>query len=166
MAAYVDRAVAARDADDQHAFATWSVADDRIVGSTRFYDLTPWEWSARAPGAEDRQRVGRPDRASIGYTWLAPAAQRRAVNTEAKLLMLTHAFEVWEVYAVHLKTDARNARSRAAIERIGCTLDGIVRADMPASDGTVRDSAVFSMTAEEWPDRKSRLTARLAGSAG
>ncbi len=73
--------------------STVSVAMQRIVGSTRFYDLTPWDWSARSPGSESRQRHDRPDVASIGYTWLEPRAQRTPINTEAKLLMMDHAFE-------------------------------------------------------------------------
>ena len=75
--------------------------------------------------------------------------------------MLTHAFEVWGVRRVTLKTDARNARSRANIERVGATLDGVLRAHMPAYDGGVRDSAVYSLLADEWPARKERLVARL-----
>ena len=106
--------------------------------------------------------TGTLDRASIGHTWLDPAAQRSPVNTEAKLLLLAHAFDTWGVRAVRLQTDARNARSRAAIERIGCTLDGVLRADRPAADGSVRDSAVFSMLADEWPAARAALVARLA----
>ena len=82
--------------------------------------------------------------ASIGYTWFRPSGQRTPINTEAKLLMMTHAFEQWQVRAVRLQTDARNARSRAAIERLGLFLDGVIRADRPGADGAVRDSAVFS----------------------
>jgi RimJ/RimL family protein N-acetyltransferase len=104
-----------------------------------------------------------PDVVDIGYTWLAGPAQRTHVNTEAKLLMMTHAFEIWEVHRVALQTDVRNTRSRAAIERIGGQLDGIMRADRPGSDDTVRTSARFSIVAAEWPAVKARLTARLAG---
>ena len=75
--------------------------------------------------------------------------------------MMTHAFEQWEVRAVRLLTDARNERSRAAIARLGCRLDGVLRADRPAADGTVRDSAVFSMLADEWPAHRQRLLAGL-----
>jgi RimJ/RimL family protein N-acetyltransferase len=159
MTEYVTRAMAKRDQGEHVPFVTWSVAHGRIVGTTRFYDLTPWDWG---PEPTAHQRVGRPDVASIGYTWLDPAAQRTPVNSEAKLLMLTHAFETWEVWAVRLKTDARNERSRRAIERLGFRLDGVIRADMPGTDDTVRDSAVFSMLASEWPDHRERLTAGLA----
>ena len=98
---------------------------------------------------------------SIGHTWLGPDAQRTPVNTEAKLLMLEHAFSAWGVRAVRLLTDARNARSTSAIARLGCTRDGVLRSDRPAPDGTVRDSVVFSMLAEEWPAARRRLAGRL-----
>jgi RimJ/RimL family protein N-acetyltransferase len=162
MTAYVEWALAARRRGDQYPFVTYRVDQQRMVGTTRFYDLTPWNWSSLFPGSEARQRPG-PDVASIGYTWLHPSAQRTPINTEAKLLMMTHAFGAWEVRAVRFLTDARNARSRAAIERLGCELDGVLRADRPAADGTVRDSAVFSMLAEEWPAHRNRLTERLTG---
>ncbi len=98
----------------------------------------------------------------IGWTWLAADAQRTALNTEAKLLMLAHAFESWRVVRVNLRTDARNARSRAAIERLGARLDGILRAHVPASDGGVRDTTTYSLLAAEWPAAKARLEARLS----
>jgi RimJ/RimL family protein N-acetyltransferase len=131
---------------------------DLVVGATRFCELAFWHWP---PGAS-HQRHGVPDVVDIGYTWLAGPAQRTHVNTEAKLLMMTHAFEIWEVHRVALQTDVRNTRSRAAIERIGGQLDGIMRADRPGSDDTVRTSARFSIVAAEWPAAKARLTARLA----
>jgi RimJ/RimL family protein N-acetyltransferase len=162
MAEYVGAAVEKRLTGEQVPFATFSVALQRIVGSTRFYDLTPWDWSTRSPGSESRQRHDRPDVASIGYTWLEPLAQRTPINTEAKLLMMGYAFETWQVWGVRIKTDARNRRSRAAIERLGLRLDGVLRADMPAADGTVRDSAVFSMLTDEWPVHRKRLADRLA----
>jgi RimJ/RimL family protein N-acetyltransferase len=135
---------------------------DRVVGSTRFCEIAYWQWP---PGAS-HQRHGVPDVVDIGFTWLAGSAQRSAVNTEAKLLMMEHAFEVWEVHRVALQTDVRNARSRAAIERIGGQLDGIMRADRPGSDDTVRTSARFSIVADEWPAVKERLTARLDAAPG
>ena len=99
----------------------------------------------------------------IGATFLAASAQRTPVNTEAKLLMLTHAFEVWGVQRVSLKTDARNERSRAAIERLGARYDGTLRRHMPAygPGGGPRDSAFFSILSEEWPAVKSHLETRL-----
>jgi RimJ/RimL family protein N-acetyltransferase len=135
---------------------------DQVVGSTRFCEIAYWQWP---PGAT-HQRHGAPDVVDIGFTWLAGSAQRSAVNTEAKLLMMEHAFEVWEVHRVALQTDVRNARSRAAIERIGGKLDGIMRADRPGSDDTVRTSARFSIVADEWPAVKERLTARLDAAGG
>ena len=162
MTAYVERAMAKRETGDQYPFVTFSLDEQRIVGATRFYDLTPWDWSSLFPGSEIHQRSD-PEVANIGYTWLNPSAQRTPINTEAKLLMLTHAFERWEVRAVRIQTDARNARSRAAIERLGCTLDGVIRADRPGADGTVRDTAVFSMLSDEWSSHRQRLSARLAG---
>jgi N-acetyltransferase len=164
MTAYVEKAVAKRESGEQYPFVTWSVEADRIVGSTRFYDLTPWDWTTLYPGSEEHQRHGRPDAASIGYTWLSPSAQRTPVNTEAKLLMFDHAFAEWNVWRTRVQTDRRNRKSRAAIERLGCSLDGVLRADMPGADGTVRDTAVYSMLASEWPIHRPRLVARLARS--
>jgi RimJ/RimL family protein N-acetyltransferase len=164
MTAYVERALAARHRGDHYPFVTYRLDQQRIVGSTRFHDLTPWDWSSLFPGSEAHRRPG-PDVAGIGYTWLHPSAQRTPINTEAKLLMMTHAFEVWQVHRVALQTDVRNTRSRAAIERIGGQLDGILRADRPGADDTVRTSARFSVMAAEWPGVKARLTARLESGA-
>lgn len=148
------------------AFATvWKGADrgaaDRVVGATRFCEIAYWQW----PPGSTHQRHSVPDVVDIGFTWLAASAQRTAVNTEAKLLMMTHAFDEWEVHRVALQTDVRNARSRAAIERIGGRLDGIMRADRPGADDTVRTSARFSIVAAEWPAVRARLTARLQSGA-
>ena len=171
MAAYVTNALAARDAGQQYPFVTYGVEVGRIVGTTRFYEIQQWDWSAvpvddRADRHDhDRhdhdQHGNRLDTLHIGHTWLSPAAQRTPVNTEAKLLMLAHAFDVWGVRAVRIQTDARNNRSRRAIERLGCHLDGVLRAERPATDGTVRDTATFSMLASEWPTNRQRLEARL-----
>ena len=130
---------------------------DQVVGATRFCEIAHWQWP---PGAS-HQRHGIPDVVDIGFTWLAASAQRSPINTEAKLLMMTHAFETWEVHRVALQTDVRNARSWAAIERIGGQLDGIMRADRPGSDDTVRTSARFSIMSTEWPAVKDRLTTRM-----
>lgn len=164
-AAHVRDALAHVAHGDQVAFATvrlgrgdGSGEADRVVGSTRFCSVSFWDWP---PGAV-HQRDGVPDVVDIGYTFLAASAQRTPVNTEAKLLMMTHAFEVWEVHRVALQTDVRNKRSWAAIERIGGKLDGILRGDRPGADDTVRTSARFSIVAEEWPAVKERLQARLA----
>jgi N-acetyltransferase len=162
MTAYVEHALDRAGSGEQVPFATRSLSLDRVVGSTRFYEMEPWDWSVVDPGVEVIPPSGVRDRASIGHTWLGPVAQRTPVNTEAKLLMLGHAFDVWGVRAVRLQTDSRNERSRAAIARLGCTLDGVLRVDRPASDGTVRHSAIFSMTAEEWPAARLRLERRIA----
>lgn len=138
-------------------FATIRLADGRLCGSTRFR-LEFWDWPAGHPES------GRttPDVVEIGWTWLAASALRSGLNTEAKLLQLRHAFEVWRVHAVQLKTDRRNERSRAAIERLGAHFDGVIRAARPAADGTVRDSAYYSITAAEWPAVESRLEGLLS----
>jgi RimJ/RimL family protein N-acetyltransferase len=139
-------------------FATRDARTGQVVGSTRFMTIERWSWGDVAP-LEPRP-LDCPDAVEIGSTWLAPEAQRTGINTHAKLLMLTHAFEVWEVRRVTLKTDARNVRSRMAIERLGAKLDGVLRAHMPASDGTVRNTALYSIIAAEWPDVKTALRSR------
>jgi RimJ/RimL family protein N-acetyltransferase len=163
MAAYVRDAMEKVASGAHVAFATVRRGrepgePDRVVGSTRFCEVAYWQY---APGAT-LQRHGVPDVVDIGFTFLAGSVQRTPVNTEAKLLMMTHAFEVWQVHRVALQTDVRNKRSWAAIERIGGQLDGIMRADRPGADDTVRTSARFSILAEEWPAVKARLAARLA----
>jgi RimJ/RimL family protein N-acetyltransferase len=162
MTDYVADALAKVASGAQVAFVTvhrgaGPAGADLVVGATRFCEIAHWQWP---PGAS-HQRRGMPDVVDIGFTWLAGPAQRTHVNTEAKLLMLTHAFEVWEVHRVALQTDVRNKRSWTAIERIGGQLDGILRADRPGSDDTVRTSARFSIVAAEWPNVKTRLWARL-----
>jgi RimJ/RimL family protein N-acetyltransferase len=97
----------------------------------------------------------------IGWTWLAPEAQRTAVNTETKLLLLTHAFETLGAIRVELKTDSLNERSRRAMERLGCTFEGVFRAHMIRRDGTLRDSAYYSVVASEWPRVRARIQALL-----
>jgi N-acetyltransferase len=158
MRAWIDLALAEAARGQAVPFATVDKERHRVVGSTRFANLERWQWVH--PPVEPRA-LG-PDAVEIGWTWLAAGAQRTYVNTEAKLLMLTHAFEVWRVRRVTFKTDARNARSRANIERAGARLDGVWRAHMPAADGGVRDSACFSMLASEWPAARERLLAHAA----
>lgn len=137
-------------------FATVEVSTGTVIGSTRFMNAEYWTTADR------RDRPGAPpDAIEIGGTWLTPAAQRTGANTEAKLLMLTHAFEVLGVLRVTIKTDARNARSRANIERVGATFEGVLRSHMRASDGAVRDTAMYSVLAAEWPEVRERLTPRL-----
>jgi N-acetyltransferase len=150
---YVETALAARDAGTAVPFATVRVADGKVIGSTRFFNLEFWTW----PAGHTLHGRTTPDACEIGYTWLANSAVRTAANTEAKLLMLTHAFEVWNVLRVCLHTDARNERSRAAIERIGGKFEGILRAHRMAADFIPRDSARFSIISEEWPAAKQKL---------
>ncbi len=135
------------------AFAIVRQEDGVAIGSTRFWNIERWAWPA------DHQLHDRtdPDVCEIGYTWLASSAIGTGVNTEAKLLMLTHAFETWQVLGVCLHTDARNRRSRAAIERIGGHFDGILRCHRLAADFTPRDSARYSIVAAEWLEVKERL---------
>ena len=163
MVAYVREAMAKVAGGAHVAFTTVRRGQqpgepDRVVGSTRFCEVAYWQY---APGAT-LQRHGVPDVVDIGFTFLAGSAQRTPVNTEAKLLMMTHAFEVWGVHRVAFQTDVRNKRSWLAIERIGGNLDGILRADRPGADDTVRTSARFSIVASEWPAVRARLRERLA----
>jgi N-acetyltransferase len=154
MRAYVEAAVAGRDRGAMAPFAVVRLADEKVIGSTRFFDLGYWAWARELP-----------DTCEIGYTWLAKDAIRTGANTEMKRLMLTYAFETWGVRSVCLHTDARNERSRAAMERIGLRLEGILRAHRLASDGGPRDSARYCVTFEEWPAMKALLSASSARSS-
>lgn len=154
--AYIDAALDATRKGNAAPFATVRRADGAVLGSTRFWDL---EWWPPSPGETERTT---PHGCEIGYTWLAREAIRTAANTEAKALMLTHAFDAWRVHRVCLHTDARNERSRAAIERIGASFEGVLRAHRRAVEGGPRDSARYSITAAEWPEAKERLSRLLA----
>lgn len=125
-------------------FAT--IRTERVVGSTRFLALRPEHASVE-----------------IGWTWLDPSAWGSGVNVEAKLLMLRHAFEAWGCRRVELKTDARNERSRGAMEALGATFEGTHRKHMLVRGGENRDSAWYSVTDDEWPTVELGLTARLPG---
>ena len=127
------------------AWATVDVTSGRAVGSTRFGDIAP-----------EHGRV------EIGWTWIAPSHQRTATNTEAKLLQLPYAFEELGATRVALKTDGRNRRSQAAIERLGARREGALRRHMRLLDGFIRDTVYYSILAEEWPAVKARLEERLA----
>ncbi len=139
------------------SFATCRATDRQVIGSTSFLNIERWDWPHKGE---------HPDSAEIGATWLAPSAQRTAANTEAKLLMLTHAFDVWGVQRLQIKTDARNQRSRDAIAGLGATFEGILRNYQPGQGdlgaGTVRSTAMFSIVPHEWPSVRDRLQARLA----
>ena len=126
-------------------FVTIEQQTDRIVGSTRFGNID-------APNHH----------AEIGWTWIGKAWQRTAVNTEAKFLMLQHAFETWHCIRVEFKTDVLNERSRAAIARLGAKQEGIFRHHMITESGRLRDSIYFSIINDEWPEVKARLQSLLA----
>jgi RimJ/RimL family protein N-acetyltransferase len=125
-------------------FVIINKSSGEVVGTTRFYDIS----------FADRK-------AAIGYTWLSRSAQRTATNTEAKLLLLTHAFEIWECVRVELITDVLNEQSRAAILRLGARQEGILRQHLILHSGRARDSVVFSILDTEWPEVKAGLTAKL-----
>jgi N-acetyltransferase len=150
---YIDTALSWRQAGTAVPFAILRAADDMVLGSTRFFLLERWAW----PEGHPRQGREFPDAGEIGYTWLAPAALRTTTNTEAKLLLLTLAFETWRTLRICFHTDARNQRSRAALERIGGRFEGILRAHRIAADHIPRDSARFSIVESEWPAVKQRL---------
>ena len=101
-------------------------------------------------------------RVEIGSTWIAPSAQRGPLNTEAKRLLLGHAFEIWSCLAVEFRTHRLNSQSRRAIERLGAQLDGILRAHQTSPNGTIRDTAVYSITAQEWPVIRAHLDGLIA----
>jgi RimJ/RimL family protein N-acetyltransferase len=150
---YIKTALAWREAGTAVPFAIIRLSDGAVIGSTRFWNLERWAW----PQGHPSQGRGVPDACEIGYTWLARSAVRTAANTEAKLLMLMHTFEVWQVLRVCFHTDARNARSRSALERIGGKCEGILRAHRMAADFIPRDSVRYSIIASEWPAVKERL---------
>jgi N-acetyltransferase len=152
---YIETALAWRDAGTAMPFAIIRASDNSILGSTRFWNIERWAW----PEGHPRAGRGLPDACEIGYTWLARSAIRTAANTESKLLMLQHAFEVWDVLRVCFHTDSRNDRSRAALARIGARCEAILRAHRMAADFIPRDSVRFSIVATEWPTAKKNLIA-------
>jgi RimJ/RimL family protein N-acetyltransferase len=144
MSAYVQTALQDQAAGTALPFALIEKSSGRAVGSTRYANI---------------ERVHH--RLEIGWTWVARPWQRTAINTEAKYLLLRHAFETLKCMRVELKTDSLNARSRAAILRIGATQEGIFRNHMMTATGRVRHSVYFSIVDSEWPEVKARLEARL-----
>jgi N-acetyltransferase len=152
--AYIEAQLARAQAGRLAPYAQVSLRTGRVVGATAFWDPRMW------PG-EDRLCA-----VEVGFTWLAPSAQGTGLNTDAKLLLFRNAFENWGTARVDLKTDARNARSRAAIEAVGARFEGVLRnwsrSWAPGEDGRLRDSAIFSVVAQEWPQCRARLEARLA----
>ena len=140
----VDKAFTEQERGESVVFATVERATGRVIGSTRFMNI---------------DRANR--RVEIGSTWIAKPWQRTAVNTEAKYLMLRHAFEAWRCARVELKTDALNQKSRNAILRIGAKEEGTLRQHLITSTGRVRDTVYFSILESEWPEVKHRLQARM-----
>ncbi len=128
-------------------FAIVDAASDEVIGSTRYGSIVP-----------EHHRV------EIGWTWYAVSHQRTTANTEAKLLLLTHAFETLGATRVEFKTDALNIKSRTAILRLGAVEEGTFRKHMQTASGRFRDTVYFSILDTEWPAVKARLTAKLAGS--
>jgi RimJ/RimL family protein N-acetyltransferase len=140
----VEKALAEQERGESVVFATVERSSGRVIGSTRFMN------------------IDRPNRrVEIGSTWIAPAWQRTAVNTEAKYLMLRHAFEAWKCFRVELKTDALNQKSRKAILRIGAKEEGTLRRHVLTWTGRVRDSVYFSILDSEWPEVKAKLEAMM-----
>jgi RimJ/RimL family protein N-acetyltransferase len=133
------------------------LSDETVIGSSRFWNIERWPW----PPGHQRSCSAAADACEIGYTWLTRSAIRTAANTEAKLLMLTFAFEEWDVLRVCFHADAGNARSHTALERLGASYEGLLRAHRLAADATPRDSVRFSILASEWPAVKQGLEHRL-----
>ena len=142
---WVDAALANQEAGAERPFATIDLATGRAIGSSRYMSIVP----------EHR-------RLEIGWTWVASAYERTGVNREAKLLQLTHAFEVLGANRVEFKTHSRNVRSRTALAGIGATFEGVFRQHTIMPDGSLRDSAYFSVISPEWPAVKAALVEGLA----
>ncbi|RNI21337.1 GNAT family N-acetyltransferase [Flexivirga caeni] len=149
MAAEIDRRLALQDAGTMQPFTTVRVTDDVVLGMTTFMDIDP-----SVPRVE------------IGSTWNRESTHGTGTNAESKLLMLTHTFEVWQVEAVRFRTHKMNLQSRAAIERLGAELEGILRADSIDAQGVVRDTAQYSIVARTWPMVRANLQHRLRHRVG
>ena len=147
LRAWLADALRAREAGTEIPFATLDAKTGRVVGSTRYLAIVPAH-----------------RRLEIGWTWLAPATLGTGINVEAKLLLLTHAFDELGAMRVELKTDARNERSRAAILALGAQFEGVFRKHMRMPDGRIRDSAWYAITDDDWPAVRTRVEARLAAS--
>ena len=144
VAAYIAAALGMQARGTALPFVTIHKSSGKVVGSTRYFHIE-----------RDHRRV------EIGYTWLSASAQRTKVNTEAKLLMLAHAFETWRCIRVEFLTDVLNHQSRTAILRLGAKQEGILRNHMIMPSGRYRDSVCFSITEAEWPEVKVGLEAKL-----
>ena len=143
--AYVASALEGQAAGTALPFVQRCAASGELVGSTRYGNIDIFN-----------------RKLEVGWTWLTPARQRSGINTEAKYLLLSHAFETLDACRVEFKGDARNEKSRAALERIGAQFEGILRQHMRTADGGQRDSFYFSVIAGEWPETKARLEKRMS----
>jgi RimJ/RimL family protein N-acetyltransferase len=146
---WFDEAIAERDAGRRAPFAVRDITTDQWIGSTSYLDIAL-----------------RHGRIEIGSTWYHPDSWSTTVNPECKLLLLTHAFEVLGVNRVSLLTDVLNTRSQAAIAKLGAKPEGVLRAHMISQGGRIRDSALFSIVASEWPTVRAGLRARINGTDG
>ncbi|MFC6022111.1 GNAT family N-acetyltransferase [Plantactinospora solaniradicis] len=150
---YIDEQLARAAAGSLMPYAQVDKASGCAVGATAYWDPRLW------PDRDELCAV------EVGFTWLAASAQGSGLNTEAKFLLFAHAFEQWQVARVDLKTDARNQRSRAAIERVGARFEGVLRcwsrSWTPNEEASLRDSAMYSVLASEWPACRVRLQTKL-----
>ena len=153
VGAYIDAQLARAATGMLAPYAQISTATGRAVGATAYWEPRSWLTDDQLDAVE------------VGFTWLARSAQGTGINAEAKLLLFRHAFEEWHVSRVDLKTDARNDRSRAAIQRVGARFEGVLRnwsrSWAPGEDGRLRDSAIYSITAEEWEECRKALEERV-----
>jgi len=138
--AYIETALAMRDAGNRFAFAVTDTGSGKVLGCTSYHDIVPAV-----------------KRVEIGWTWYAKSVQRSHVNTTCKLLMMTHAFETLGCHVVGWRTDNFNFASQAAIERLGAKKDGVIRGHALRRDGTIRDTVMYSMRSGEWPEAKAQL---------
>ena len=143
-AQYIQDALAMREAGNRFAFAVTDTATGTVLGCTSFHDIIPAV-----------------KRVEIGWTWYAKRCQRTHVNTTAKLLMMTHAFETLNCNVVGWRTDNFNFASQAAIERLGARKDGVIRGHALRRDGTIRDTVMYSLRSGEWPEVKAQLLYQL-----
>lgn len=141
----VRRMIAGRDAGEQNPFVVVEKASDRVIGSTRLYDFSPVHMHIE-----------------IGHTWYAKEQRGTKVNPESKFLLLRHCFETCGLTRVQIKTNEKNAVSRAAILKLGASFEGILRKHMRLADGTMRNTAMYSITDDDWPMVMERLLERLA----
>jgi len=137
---YIEDALAMREAGNRFAFAVTDEATGRVLGSSSYHDIVPAV-----------------KRVEIGYTWYGKSSQRSHVNTTAKLLLMTHAFETLGCHVVGWRTDNFNFASQAAIERLGAKKDGVIRGHALRRDGTIRDTVMYSMRSGEWPEAKAQM---------